>query len=68
MASLFKACFKKIESELPDIEKMVEDAVEKRVEQLVEKMIKKYLEKGFLETEDVKLESYPHEVKEDDRS
>jgi hypothetical protein len=65
MASLFKACFK---SELPDIEKMIEDAVEKKVALLVEKMIKKYLEKGFLETEDVKLESYPHEVKEDARN
>lgn len=57
MASLFKACFKKIESEIPDIEKMVEDAVEKKVALL----IKKYLEKGLLETEDVKLESYPHD-------
>ena len=59
MASLFKACFKKIE--VPDIEKMVEDAVEKKVAPLIENMIKKYLEKGFLETEDVKLESYPHD-------
>ena len=57
MASLFKACFKKIESEVPDIEKMIDDAVEKKVALL----IKKYLEKGLLETEDVKLESYPHD-------
>ena len=54
MASLFKACFK---SELPDIEKMIEDAVEKKVALL----IKKYLEKDLLETEDVTLESYPHD-------
>jgi hypothetical protein len=65
MASLFKACFK---GEVPDIEKMVEDAVEKKVAPLIENIIKKYLEKGLLTSEDVKLESYPHKVKEDTRS
>jgi len=31
MASLFMACFKKIESEAPDVEKLIEDIIEKKV-------------------------------------
>jgi hypothetical protein len=54
--SFILSCLKKVESEIPDVEKTVEDMIEKKIAPMVEKMILKYIEERFPTTEKIRIE------------